>query len=294
MTDLAGTEPAERTGVRRPRPLIAVLLSLLVVGLGHVYSGRTRKGIVLWGIGFAAGALALATGAFATFGGMVATVALVLAYRLFTAVDAALAARRAEPFVPRPYARWYGIAGILLVCSLLVPLLLPALVPLLLPARRFAAFKVPSGTMDPTLQVGDLMIADMRAWERREPQRGDLVLHRTADGHMMIRRVIALPGERIELRDKVVWIDGAPIEDPWAVHTDPRIYPASRFSGPYAARDQFGPLIVPEGTLFLLGDNRDNSSDSRFHGPIDRSLLAGRPLYVYWSADPSRIGRTLR
>jgi signal peptidase I len=241
---------------------------------------------VLWGIGFAAVALALAAGAFTTFAGMVTVVALVFAYLLFSAVDAALAARRAEPFVPRPYARWYGIAGLLVLCSL------PSL--LSLPASRVRAFKVPSGSMEPTLLIGDSMIADMKAWERREPERGDLVLHRSPEGRMMIRRVIALPGERVELRDKAVWIDGAPIEEPWAVHTDPRTIPASRFAGRFMARDQFGPLVVPEGTLFLLGDNRDNSNDSRFHGPIDRSLLAGRPLYVYWSADASRIGRALR
>lgn len=58
-------------------------------------------------------------------------------------------------------------------------------------------------------------------------------------------------------------------------------------------RDQLGPLVVPEGALFLLGDNRDDSIDSRYHGPIERSLLIGRPLYLYWSSDVSRIGRSL-
>jgi signal peptidase I len=111
---------------------------------------------------------------------------------------------------------------------------------------------------------------------------------------MFIKRVIALPGETIEIRDKRVSIDGEPIDDPWATHSDDRTYSDSRFYPEMVRRrDQFGPLVVPDGTVFLLGDNRDNSNDSRYHGPIDRSLLVSRPLYLYWSSDSSRIGRSL-
>jgi len=162
-----------------------------------------------------------------------------------------------------------------------------------LPVR---AFRVPSGSMEPAIQVGDHLIADMRVWTLREPQRGDLAIYRSPErpATFIVSRVIGLPGERIELRDKRVQIDGEPIDDPWATPLDGRTYSDSRFYPEMMRRrDQFGPLVVPEGTLFLLGDNRDNSNDSRFQGPIDRSLLVGRPLYLYWSRDRERIGRSL-
>lgn len=150
--------------------------------------------------------------------------------------------------------------------------------------------------MEPAIRVGDRLMADMRAWNRREPRRGDLVIYRVPGRAetFNLTRVVGLPGESIEIRDKQVHVDGEPIEDPWATHSDSRTYPDSPLYPPMVrARDQFGPLVVPEGELFLLGDNRDNSNDSRFRGPIDRSLLVGRPLYVYWSPDRDRIGRSL-
>jgi signal peptidase I len=150
--------------------------------------------------------------------------------------------------------------------------------------------------MEPAIQVDDRLVADMRVWNRREPQRGDLVIHRGPGRaeSFLLRRVIGLPGESIEIRDKRVYVNGEPIEEPWATYSDPRTYSDSRFSPPQVrTRDQYGPLVVPDGSLFLLGDNRDNSYDSRFQGPIDRSLLIGRPLYIYWSRDRERIGRSL-
>jgi signal peptidase I len=276
------------TDPRGPRPWIAVLLSLVAQGAGHLYVGRWRKGLILWLVGIAFLSAVLWLGLASTFAGMLLLVAAGLLYTVGVAVSAAVDARRARGTKPWRY-RWPAVVAVL-VCQMVVgsgPLD---------PRAHVRAFKVPSGSMEPALRVGDLLIADIKAWSRRDPERGDLVIHRLPGDpeRMFIKRVIALPGETIEIRDKRVSIDGEPIDDPWATHSDDRTYSDSRFYPEMVRRrDQFGPLVVPDGTVFLLGDNRDNSNDSRYHGPIDRSLLVSRPLYLYWSSDSSRIGRSL-
>jgi signal peptidase I len=273
---------------RGPRPWIAVLLSLVAQGAGHLYVGRWRKGLILWLVGIAFLSAVLWLGLASTFAGMLLLVWAGLLYAVGVAVSAAVDARRARGAKPWRY-RWAAVVAVL-VCQLVIgsgPLNVRA---------HVRAFKVRSGSMEPTLGVGELLIADVKAWNRREPERGDLVIHRLPGEpeRMFIKRVIALPGETIEIRDKRVFVDGEPIDDPWATHLDGRTHSDSRFySEMVRRRDQFGPLVVPEGTVFLLGDNRDYSEDSRYHGPIDRSLLIGRPLYLYWSSDFSRIGRSL-
>lgn len=285
---IAPSDSDSERQVPRPRPLVAVVLSLFVPGAGHLYAGRVLKGVALWLAGTVLVWLALLGGLASTFAGMVVLLVAALAYSVGLAVSAAIDARRA-PGTRLGRGRWIAVAGLLVVQVGLG----------LLPIRSWLpvrSFRIPSGSMEPAIQVGDHLVADMRAWNRREPKRGDLTIYRSPERPelLTLSRVIALPGETIEIRDKRVSIDGEPIDDPWATHLDPRTYSDSRFYPEMMRRrDQFGPLVVPEGALFLLGDNRDNSNDSRFRGPIDRSLLVGSPLYLYWSRDRERIGRSL-
>jgi signal peptidase I len=272
----------------RPRPLIAALLSLAVPGAGHLYAGRVVKGLVLWLVGPVLAWLALLGGVASTFTGMVLLLVALLAYWIGLAVSAALDARRTNGS-RLGRGRWIAVAGLLAVQVALGTLPIRSWLPV-------RSFRIPSSSMEPAVQVGDHLIADMRAWDRRDPERGDLVIYRHPERpeSLALDRVIGLPGERIDLQDERVYVDGRPIEDPWATHSDSRTYADSPFYPPLVvARDQFGPLVVPDGALFLLGDNRDNSNDSRFQGPIARSLLVGRPLYLYWSHDRDRIGRSL-
>lgn len=273
---------------KRPSLAIAILLSLLAPGAGHLYAGRLGKGLTLWLVGTAGVWAALLGGLASTFMGLVVLLAGVAAYGIAVAVSAGLDAARAHG-AKSGKGRWFAVV-ILIVCQVMLGHL---------PLRLWApvrAFKMPSGGMEPTLLVGDFMMADMAAWSRHAPQRGELVIHRMPNEpeRLIVKRVIGLPGDRIEIRAKRVYIDGRPIEDPWAVHSDSHTYADSRFYPPQVLRrDQLEPLVVPEGSFFLLGDNRDESNDSRFSGPVDRSLLVGRPLYIYWSVDSRRIGQSL-
>jgi Signal peptidase, peptidase S26 len=95
------------------------------------------------------------------------------------------------------------------------------------------------------------------------------------------------------LGDKQLSVNGQAVAEPFALHVDPRIVPAGDWE-PLGARDQFGPTVVPPGTFFCLGDNRDNSNDSRFWGPVPNALARGKVAYVYWGSSWSRIGRAVR
>lgn len=168
-------------------------------------------------------------------------------------------------------------------------------------ARSFVlqAFKIPSSSMEENLLVGDHILVNKFIYgpsplggsllPARAVRRGDITVFRFPDDPTrdFIKRCIGVAGDRIEIRDKIVFINGEPLdESAYVLHRDPRIYPRSIFlSEEYRRRDNFGPTTVPEGELFFLGDNRDDSHDSRFWGTVPREFVKGRALIVYWSFD---------
>lgn len=144
------------------------------------------------------------------------------------------------------------------------------------------AFKIPSGSMLPTLQIGDHILVNKLIYRFEKPSRGDIIVFKFpyGDGKDFIKRVIGLPGETIELRDKQVFINGQPLEETYAIYKDPHI-----LTNPHSPRDNFGPVKVPEGHLFVMGDNRDQSMDSRFWGFLDMGKIKGKAFIIYWSWD---------
>jgi signal peptidase I len=101
-----------------------------------------------------------------------------------------------------------------------------------------------------------------------------------------VKRVIGLPGETLTLRDKKVYIGGKPLDEPYVIHDDPTVYPARwQLPEPYRSRDSAGPFRIGPDEYFAMGDNRDHSHDSRFWGPVPRSMIKGRAFMVYWSFD---------
>lgn len=154
------------------------------------------------------------------------------------------------------------------------------------------AFKIPSGSMLPTLQIGDHLLVSKFTYGVKipfsgatlvplgSPERYDIVvfkypMKRSVD---YIKRVIGLPGDTLEIVDKQVFINGKAIEDPHARFTSRTILPGS-------PRDNLSPVAIPEGKVFVMGDNRDNSHDSRFWGLVDQKDILGRAFIIYWSWD---------
>ncbi|HYN21711.1 MAG TPA: signal peptidase I [Thermoanaerobaculia bacterium] len=164
------------------------------------------------------------------------------------------------------------------------------------------SYKIPSGSMEPTILVGDHVMVDKRTYRVRAPKRGELAVFRFPEdpSREFVSRVVAVPGDTLEIRDKALFLAGKPVEEPFAVHIDPFIIPRS--TERFATRDNFGPLTIPPDHYFVMGDNRDNAFDSRFWGPVERSLFTGGPgMWIYWSWDAEkratrwdRAGRSLR
>ncbi len=154
------------------------------------------------------------------------------------------------------------------------------------------AFKIPSGSMLPTLKIGDHLLVNKFSYgvklpiigtpliHRQGPTRGDVVVFRYPRDRSLdyIKRVVAVGGDTLEVRDKQVFLNGKLVVNPYAHFTSRDIMSAA--AGP---RDNFGPVTVPEGKIFVMGDNRDNSYDSRFWGFVDLRDVLGKALIIYWS-----------
>ncbi len=169
------------------------------------------------------------------------------------------------------------------------------------------AFKIPSGSMIPSLQIGDHILVNKLAYglqipqdcefeasllpvtcysstmlvEFEKPKRGDIIVFRyPEDEHKdFIKRVIGLPGDTIHIRNKLVYVNGEPFQDkPFTQRVDPGI-----IDGRINPRDNFGPITVPPDSYFVMGDNRDQSLDSRFWGYVQEHKIKGRAFLVYWS-----------
>jgi signal peptidase I len=176
------------------------------------------------------------------------------------------------------------------------------------------AFQIPSGSMERTLLVGDFLFVNKAAYGAQipgtdtrlpgfvSPARGDIVVFsypKNPEQHY-VKRVVGMPGDTVEMRDGEILVNGEVLEEPYAQRTDSlhdlyspefnwqRTYFVGRWDDVRRlrpTRDRWGPLAVPSGKFFVLGDNRDNSSDSRYWGFVDAAAIKGRPLVVYFSYD---------
>ena len=156
------------------------------------------------------------------------------------------------------------------------------------------AFKIPSGSMLPTLQIGDHLLVSKFIYGVKmpftgqtlipvsDPKPNDIVVFEFPKNPELdyIKRVIAVAGDIVEIRDKKIFINGKPFDDQHGVFKDPLIHPAS-----LDPRDNFGPTTVPAGKIFTMGDNRDNSFDGRFWGFVDLKAIRGKAWVIYWSWD---------
>ncbi|MFW6134650.1 MAG: signal peptidase I [Elusimicrobiota bacterium] len=165
------------------------------------------------------------------------------------------------------------------------------------------AFKIPSSSMEDTLLVRDHLFVNKFIYglrspfnkEKRflvvkKPKRKDIIVFEYPNNPSKdyIKRVIGLPGERLVIKNKKVYINGELLKEPYAEHKDPNMYSnASYVSESRRKRDNFGPIVVPEEEYFVMGDNRDFSSDSRFWGPLPMRYIKGEAMFIYWP--PSRI-----
>ena len=160
-------------------------------------------------------------------------------------------------------------------------------------------FKIPSASMENTLLIWDYILVNKfsygYSWFNRTkrflvpglPKRGDIVVFVFPEDHTKdyIKRCVGLPGDVVEVKDKVLFVNGEEQKEPWVKHADLRVL--KRGEGSFE-RDNFGPVTVATGHYFMMGDNRDNSSDSRVWGTVPESLLKGKAWIIYWNSNHFR------
>jgi signal peptidase I len=176
------------------------------------------------------------------------------------------------------------------------------------------AYRIPTGSMENTLLVGDFLLVNkavfgttipgthVRTFAFREPELGDVIVfhppHEPERNY--VKRVVGVAHDTLEMRDKRLYRNGERVDEPWARHDDDRgdsVHPDMKWQSGYLiashrpkyqpTRDNWGPIVVPEGRFFVLGDNRDHSEDSRYWGFVDREEIRGHPWRVYYSLAPS-------
>ena len=188
---------------------------------------------------------------------------------------------------------------------------------LFLVVRAFVieAFRIPTASMENTLLVGDFLLVNKAVYGAQvpgtnvrlpafgEPERGDVVVftppHDPARNY--VKRLVGMPGDTLAMRDKVLFRNGDPVREEYAVYGDPldAHAPGMRWQAEYLTepagagyrptRDNWGPLVVPQHRYFVLGDNRDDSEDSRYWGFVDETSIKGKPLFVYYSFNPQTL-----
>jgi signal peptidase I len=163
------------------------------------------------------------------------------------------------------------------------------------------AFKIPTGSMENNLLIGDHLLVNKFIFGPtplasgravlpvRAPRRGDVVVFKYPDepDRDFIKRIIGLPGETVELRNKKVYINGKPLDEPYVHFLTP---PSSDYQEvtSFDVRERYGPVSVPPDQYFVMGDNRDNSQDSRYWGFLPRGYIKGRAALIYWSYESGR------
>jgi signal peptidase I len=189
---------------------------------------------------------------------------------------------------------------------------------LLLRTFLIEAFRIPSGSMERTLLIGDFLFVNKALYGAeipftgihlpafREPKRNDLVIFKSVEEPRLtvVKRLVGIPGDTLSMEDDRLFVNGTAAEEPWVIRTDPLVdhedpkmrswqarylVPGREVASYRPTLKNWGPIIVPADSFFVMGDNRDNSYDSRYWGFLGRDRIRGRPLIVYFSYDPDGV-----
>jgi signal peptidase I len=290
-------------------PVLAVLLSMGATGLGQIYCGKLAKGLTLFFLSFAFAPIIV--GAMERWDTIWALVALIAAMLLlfsvfiYAMVDAYCLAKRVNrPYHLQEYNRWY-----IYLLFILVSLAYPTSLAHTIREQVVEAYKIPSASMAPNILPGDHVLLNKSVYKKQSPRVGEIVIFPQPNARHMnfLKRIVALPGDTLEIRNHVLWINGRPIDTEVTTdsHTMGRPDPASgkivqeangmaRYSIQYSnqAPVDYPKIIVPNGHCFVLGDNRSESKDSRDFGPVPLTDIKGRVDFIYFPVGSwDRFGR---
>jgi signal peptidase I len=287
------------TAMKRRRPWFAFILSLVCPGLGQLYNGNVR---------WAAGALVLSAAVtylsavylFDTFAKLMQALLLGLLVDIFFAIHAWFQAKQLGAVALKPFQRWWIYLGFAILLYGL-----PGGYGYFIP-ERFLSFQIPSESMVPTLLVGDRLVADGWAYRNGSPHRGDIIVfdYPRDPSIKYVKRVIGLPGDEVKIVGGELFVnrvlvkahrtsEPSTVEDGWGVVAYVETLGSVKHEIHRAQPTMFlnyGPVTVPEKSYFVMGDNRDRSSDSRVWGFVPESAIVGQMKYIYFSWDGEKGG----
>jgi signal peptidase I len=280
----------------------AALLTLLSPGLGHLYAGRPWQAVA-WAFTLQALAVLLPFFVLATWFGRLAVGILwllPLAVILPVAHSWWVARRAPVPFSLHATNRWYIYLTFAVVNALLGHLSIQPWV-----RSQLRAFRMPSGSMEPTLLIGDFIYVHLQAPEEIPASPGALVVFESSEepGLQVLKRIVAVPGDTVWMKHGELYRNGAPVPEAYVKHENIQKTESPEYRRKIRAWQiayalgvdttdyspdisDWGPLLVPTDSLFVLGDNREASYDSRYYGWIARNRLLGSPSIIYYSYDP--------
>jgi signal peptidase I len=296
MTDPTPQVPRPTVPTFTPRrPLVAALLSILLAGLGQLYSGRPIRGAAVFAFVVLADLIVLALGVRLAprLQLPVIVIGLLVVVAVATVDAARTAASAGSSYRKHRYNHWYVYAGILVVFTLVVE---PALIHWM-NAHVVEAFRIASGAMQPTLKEGDYVFVVPTT----EIRRGDVVVHERG-GQRFLHRAIGLPRDTVEMRSGEMLINGARYAEPYAEpvrETENVQLAEAKWQRRYLVQGSdtslyrptmkdWGPIVIPAASYFVLGDNRGESSDSRALGFVPGNSIRARATTIYFSRDPDR------
>jgi len=268
------------------------LLTFITIGLGHVYAGYPKKGVILF-VGHISLMFlySLLIRVYPSFITIIFSIITVIIYVIFCIYDALKKAKiRKSDYVLKPYNKWFIYLFLIIFSTFMAQ---PA-VSYIIKKTLIQAYKIPAGSLKPTLLIGDHILAKKTLLSNSDIKHGDIIIFDypkdpTKD---FIKRVIACGGDTIEIINKKVFINGNPIDEPYAIHQDQKTH---------SYGDTLKPTQIPDDSFFVMGDNRDNSHDSRLWGFVNRSAIHGKASIIYWSWDTNndkirwdRIGKKIQ
>jgi len=261
------------TAIKPRKWWAAGLFSLFIPGLGQIYNGQAKKGTLFYflaqGIVIALFVIMVMAPSFILYLGVFPAI---FAVHVFIILDAAFTAHRSgRNYQLRFYNKAYAYVLIIVFAGL-------ALGPSLSYAWKeflVEAYRLPSASMTPTFLPGDRLLVDKFTQASKNPERGDIIVFQYPKdkGRVFVKRVVGVAGDVVELRDKQLFINSDPVSENYVEYT---------MEGP---RSNFGPVTVTPNSFFVMGDNRDNSQDSRVFGLVEKNKVIGKVRAICWSWD---------
>jgi signal peptidase I len=284
--------------IKKRKPFSALLLSI-IPGLGQIYNGQLRKGLVFLTIDLLIPIAFGLTGVLNNLSGLVILAVFSISFLIYRMTDGFVQAKKLTDYELKSYNKWYVYLSFVIVLGIIRTFLdLQA-------STGIQTFKIPTPSMNPTMQPGDRVVASLNYYDNNQIQQGDIVVFNSPQGGIWTFRVIGMPNDSIEIKEGKVYVNNQLselttkeeyiLDDQEVIQYQEQLSPTKtiktlRYKNVMMTGTQtFDKIKVPENEYFLMGDNRDNALDSRFIGTIKKDDILGRVIYSYWGNTSDRI-----